>query len=158
MHSPLVRFHVLTIFPGMFESPLSQGIVGRARQRSLVEVALHDIRDHATDRHRSVDDYPFGGGPGMVMTPGPLFDAVEAVKLSASLDDEVPAILLSPQGRRLDQSVAEELSRLPACCCSAGGTKGSTSGSGCIWRPTRSASATMFSAGASWRPWSSSTR
>ena len=114
MHSPLVRFHVLTIFPGMFESPLSQGIVGRARQRSLVEVALHDIRDHATDRHRSVDDYPFGGGPGMVMTPGPLFDAVEAVKLSASLDDEVPAILLSPQGRRLDQSVAEELSRLPA--------------------------------------------
>ena len=113
MHSPLVRFHVLTIFPGMFESPLSQGIVGRARQRSLVEVVLHDIRDHATDRHRSVDDYPFGGGPGMVMTPGPLFDAVETVKLSASLDDDVPAILLSPQGRRLDQSVAEELSRLP---------------------------------------------
>ncbi len=111
MQSPRIRFHVLTIFPGMFESPLSESIVGRARERSLVEVRLHDVRDHATDRHRSVDDYSFGGGPGMVMTPGPLFDAVEAVWQSESLDQTTPTILLSPQGRTLDQPVVEELVR-----------------------------------------------
>jgi tRNA (guanine37-N1)-methyltransferase len=111
MQSPVIRFHVLTIFPGMFESPLSESIVGRARERSLVEVRLHDIRDHATDRHRSVDDYSFGGGPGMVMTPAPLFDAVEAVRQSESLDETAPTILLSPQGRTLTQPVVEELAR-----------------------------------------------
>ena len=104
-----MRFHVLTIFPGMFESPLAEGVVGRARKGGLVHVALHDIRDYAHDRHRTVDDYAFGGGPGMVMKPEPLFETVEVVRSTASLASSTPVVLLSPQGRPLTQPVVEEL-------------------------------------------------
>ena len=104
-----MRFHVLTIFPGMFVSPFAEGIIGRAQKQGLIEISVHDIREKAQDRHRTVDDYPFGGGPGMVMKPGPLFEAVEAVRASGSLDQDAPVVLLSPQGRTLSQSVVEEL-------------------------------------------------
>ncbi len=106
------RFHVLTIFPAMFTSPFSEGIMARAIANGLVEVRPHDIRDHARDNHRTVDDYPFGGGPGMLMKAEPLFDAVEAT-LSTARDSDCPVILLSPQGRPLTQSVVEELARVP---------------------------------------------
>ena len=106
------RFHVLTIFPAMFVSPFSEGIMARAISNELVEVRPHDIRDYAPDRHRTVDDYPFGGGPGMLMKAAPLFDAVEAARSTARSAD-CPVILLSPQGRPLTQSVVEELARLP---------------------------------------------
>ena len=106
------RFHVLTIFPAMFVSPFSEGIVARAISNELVEVRPHDIRDYAPDRHRTVDDYPFGGGPGMLMKAAPLFDAVEAARSTARSAD-CPVILLSPQGRPLTQSVVEELARVP---------------------------------------------
>nr|HRC61721.1 tRNA (guanosine(37)-N1)-methyltransferase TrmD [Dehalococcoidia bacterium] len=75
-----MRFDVLTLFPGMFAGPLDESILRRARDAGLIEVVLHDLRGWATDRHRTVDDYPFGGGAGMVMKPGPLFDAVEAIQ------------------------------------------------------------------------------
>ena len=104
-----MRFHVLTLFPRMFESPFAEGIIKRAREKGLVELGLVDIRDFAHDRHRTVDDYQFGGGPGMLMKPEPLFEAVASVK---SAEAETPVILLSPQGRTLTQGIVEELAEL----------------------------------------------
>ncbi|TAJ21426.1 MAG: tRNA (guanosine(37)-N1)-methyltransferase TrmD [Dehalococcoidia bacterium] len=106
-----MRFDVLTIFPGMFVGPLDQSILGRAQAAGLVTVQVHDLRDWAHDRHRTVDDAPFGGGPGMVMKPDPLFEAIEAIQPLA----EVPAtvVFMSPQGRRLDRALVDELAALP---------------------------------------------
>ena len=106
---------VLTLFPGMFAGPMDQSILGRAQERGLVSIALYNIRDFAQDRHHVVDDTPFGGGPGMVMKPEPLFLAVEAVRAElaerrgAAAADDSPVILLSPQGRPFTQAVAREL-------------------------------------------------
>lgn len=102
-----MRFDVLTIFPRIFESPLEETILRRAIDNQLIDVVVHDLRDWATDRHRTVDDYPFGGGAGMVMKPEPLFAAVEAIQPLA----EPPAtvVLMSPQGRRLDHEFVGEL-------------------------------------------------
>jgi tRNA (guanine37-N1)-methyltransferase len=94
----------------MFESPFAEGIIQRAREKGLVDLDLVDIRDFAHDRHRTVDDYQFGGGPGMLMKPEPLFEAVEAIRCQESLIRRAPTILLSPQGRPLTQAVVEELS------------------------------------------------
>ena len=96
--------HVLTIFPHMFPGPLGDSITGRALAAGVVRLNAVDIRDFATDRHRSTDDYPYGGGPGMVMRPEPVVAAVEAVRRPASR-----LILLSPTGRRFDQRLAHEL-------------------------------------------------
>lgn len=104
-----MRFHVLTIFPAMFEGPVSESIIARAVGRGLVEINLHNIRDYTTDRHRSVDDYPYGGGYGMVMKPEPIFAAVSGVKENADLDDATPVILLTPQGSPLTQGIVERL-------------------------------------------------
>jgi tRNA (guanine37-N1)-methyltransferase len=104
-----MRIDVLTLFPSMFESPLGCSILNRAREASLLEIALTDIRDFATDSYKKVDDKPYGGGPGMVMMPGPLFDCFEHVqKLSP---DKGRVILLTPQGQRFDQKKAAELSK-----------------------------------------------
>ena len=105
----MVRFHVLTLFPDMFQSPLAQGVTSRARDKGLLEVSLHNIRDYAHDRHGTVDDYAFGGGPGMLMKPEPVFEAVEDVRRAEALPDSVPVILLSPQGRTLTQRIVEDL-------------------------------------------------
>ena len=105
-----VTFHVLTIFPDMFGSPLAEGVVAKGRKRGLIGLSVHNFRDYTHDRHRTVDDYPFGGGPGMVMKPEPLFEAVEAIRYHESLTRRAPTILLSPQGRPLTQAVVEELS------------------------------------------------
>ena len=104
-----MRFHVLTLFPALFGSYLREGILARAQERRLLSVSLHDIRDFTHDRHRSVDDYPYGGGPGMVMKPEPLFEAVESIRASGELAGSSPVILLTPQGRTFTQKVAEEL-------------------------------------------------
>ena len=106
-----MRIDILTLFPGMFAGPFAESIVARAMARGIVEVHAHDIRAYATDRHRVVDDYPFGGGAGMVMKPEPLFDAVEDVRSQA----EPPGrcVLLTPQGRRLDQHIMLELASEP---------------------------------------------
>ncbi len=90
----MLRINIVTIFPGFFEVPLSVSIPGRARKAGLVEYRIVDLRDFTLDRHRTVDDYPYGGGSGMVMKPEPFFEAVE------SLRPEGPVILLSPRGRR----------------------------------------------------------
>jgi tRNA (guanine37-N1)-methyltransferase len=100
-----VRIDVFTIFPAVVEGPLSGSLLGRAIGAGLLDVRVHDLREWTEDRHRSVDDTPFGGGPGMVMKPEPFFVAVE------SLDPERGRVLLtSPAGRRLDQALVRELS------------------------------------------------
>ena len=106
-----IRFDVLTIFPGMFAGPLDQSILGRAQVAGLVSVHLHDLREWTHDRHRTVDDAPFGGGPGMVMKPEPLFEAIEAIQPLA--EPLATVIFMSPQGRRLDRTLVDELAARP---------------------------------------------
>ena len=102
-----MRIDVFSIFPDYFSSPLDASLLGRARADGLLDVRVHDPRAFTTDRHRSVDDAPYGGGAGMVMAPGPLWDVVEAVTPLR------PLLLLAPSGRRFDQAVARELAALP---------------------------------------------
>src|SRR2546429_3413281 len=104
-----MRFDVVTIFPGMFGPVFRQGVIARAIERGLVELHAHDIRAHTHDRHRQVDDMPFGGGPGMVMKPEPVIEAVEALRGA----NPGPVILMEPWGERLDQELAAELARQP---------------------------------------------
>jgi len=103
-----MMFCVLTLFPGMFSSFLSESMIKSALDNGVVRVSLVDIRDFAADKHRTADDYPYGGGPGMVMKPEPVFLAVESC-LKDRREGSVPVILLSPQGRRFDQRIACEL-------------------------------------------------
>jgi len=102
-----MRFDVLTLFPDLFSGYLSQSILKLAIDRGLVQIHLWNIRDWATGKHNMVDDRPFGGGPGMVMMPGPVFDAVEVVQ--AELGDPGELIMLTPAGERLTQKVVQEL-------------------------------------------------
>ena len=95
-----MKINVVTIFPDFFGEPLATSIPGRAAEEGLVEYRVEDLRDHARDRHDTVDDTPYGGGAGMVMKPGPYFRAVEA------LDPDGPVVLLSPRGRRFDHDTA----------------------------------------------------
>jgi len=104
-----MRIDILTIFPGMFRGPFEESIVKRAVEKGLVQILLHDIRDYASDKHRTVDDYTFGGGQGMLMKPEPLFAAVDDVQSQAP--ERGPVVLLTPQGRLFDQEVAVELTR-----------------------------------------------
>ena len=104
-----MRIDVLTLFPEMFGGPLQASIVGRAVETGLAEIVLHNTRDYAEDKHHIVDDYTFGGGPGMLMKPEPLFSAVEAV---AALDSpKGRVVLLTPQGPLLTQAIGDELAR-----------------------------------------------
>ncbi|HMM27391.1 MAG: tRNA (guanosine(37)-N1)-methyltransferase TrmD [Chloroflexota bacterium] len=105
-----MQIDILTLFPSMFDGPLTESILKRAQEKRLLSLRLHDIRNYTTDKHRTVDDTPYGGGGGMVMMPGPLIDAVEAVR---GPDLAVPVILLTPQGRVFTQRVAQELAQRP---------------------------------------------
>lgn len=106
-----MRIDVVTIFPEMFEAPLATSMVGRARERGLLDVPVHDLRDWTHDRHRTTDDYPFGGGPGMVMKPEPVFEAVEAVR--ELVEERAFVVFFTPAGRVLDQSIVEDLASRP---------------------------------------------
>ncbi len=102
-----MQFDIITIFPEMFRGVFEFGIIRRAIESNLIQVRLHDLRDYTDDKHRQVDDRPFGGGAGMVMKPEPLFRAVEA--LQEAIPQRAKVVLLSPQGRLLTQQVAAEL-------------------------------------------------
>lgn len=120
-----MTFHILTIFPGMFQGFLNESILKKAQGKGLIEIKIHDIRTYSTDKHHKVDDTPYGGGAGMVMTPQPLFDAIEAVILRQAQDDKraqddktkglrkartrMPVFYLSPRGKHLTQPFAERL-------------------------------------------------
>jgi len=105
-----MQFEVFTLLPEVFPPYLESSILQRARQRGLVDVRIHNIRDYTHDRHHTTDDTPYGGGGGMVMKPEPVFEAVETVLGLTSGQTPVPVILLTPQGRVFTQRVAEELS------------------------------------------------
>ena len=101
-----MRIDVLTLFPAMFAGPLDESIVKRARQAGLLDLQVHNLRDYAHDRHKTVDDRPFGGGPGMLLKPEPIFEAVEDIAREATR-----VILLSPSGRPFSQAIARELAQ-----------------------------------------------
>ena len=103
-------FHVLTIFPDFFRAAFEQGVVGKARAAGLIEIRVHDLRDWTRDRHRTVDDRPFGGGEGMLMKAGPIFEAVESIWPERRSGKRV--VLLSAQGAKFDQARAREFSAL----------------------------------------------
>jgi len=105
-----VRIDIVTIFPKMVRGPLEEGIVARAIAKGLLEVVVHDLRDFTTDRHRVVDDVPFGGGPGMVLKPEPLFRAVDAIRERSG--EPAAIVLTSPDGKRFGHADAARLSRL----------------------------------------------
>ena len=107
-----MKLHVVTLFPEFFAAPLATTIVGRAVERGLVEIRSVNPRDFTHDRHHSVDDYPYGGGPGMILQAAPLVEAVESVTGPGN-PGHVPVLLLSPQGERFTQALASELARLP---------------------------------------------
>lgn len=104
-----MRLDVVTIFPAMFDPVFKQGVVGRALERGMIELRAHDLREHTHDRHRQVDDMPFGGGPGMVMKPEPVIEAVEAIRKT----NPGPVILTEPWGETFDQKLAAELAAEP---------------------------------------------
>jgi tRNA (guanine37-N1)-methyltransferase len=103
-----VRVDVVTIFPELLEGPLGTSIIGRAAEAGLVEFATHDLRAHGLGRHRSVDDYPYGGGAGMVMRPEPLFAAIEPLRAAGA-----HVVLMDPSGERLTDALARELAAMP---------------------------------------------
>jgi tRNA (guanine37-N1)-methyltransferase len=100
-----MRIDIITLFPNMFAGPFAESIIGRAIEHNLVTIMVHNLRDYGQGKHHVVDDRPYGGGPGMVLKPEPLFELVEEIKGG----DRVPVILLSPQGRLFCQNVAQEL-------------------------------------------------
>jgi tRNA (guanine37-N1)-methyltransferase len=112
-----MKFEIVTIFPDFFRGPLDYGIVRRAREAALIEISVHDLRAFTADKHKTVDDRPFGGGEGMVLKPGPIFECVEWLKV-ASREDRLSGearetvVLLSPQGRMFTQAMAQELAKL----------------------------------------------
>ena len=101
-----MKIDVLTLFPAMFAGPLDESIVKRAREAGLLDLKIHNLRDWTHDRHKTVDDRPFGGGPGMLLKVEPLFEAVESLQR-----EKTKVILLSPSGRKFDQSIARELAQ-----------------------------------------------
>lgn len=100
----LMKIDVLTLFPNMFSGPLDESIIKRARAKGLLELGIHNLRDYTHDRHRTVDDKPFGGGPGMLLKPEPVFEAVENLAKG-----QTRVILLAPTGRLFNQAIAQEL-------------------------------------------------
>ena len=112
-----MKFEIITIFPDFFRGPLDYGIVRRAREAGLIDIAIHDLRAFTRDRHRTVDDRPFGGGEGMVLKPEPIFECVESLKVAPRQErigegSRGSVVLLSPQGRMFTQAVAQQMAVL----------------------------------------------
>ena len=105
-----MRIDILSLFPGMFAGPFDESIVKRAVDRGLVSISIHNPREYTHDKHHTVDDYPYGGGDGMVMKPEPIFEAVESIKQRIG-EEAAPVILLTPQGRLFSQEMAQDLAK-----------------------------------------------
>ena len=115
-----MKIDVLTLFPAMFAGPLDESIIKRARESGLLDLRVHNLRDYAHDRHRTVDDRPFGGGPGMLLKPEPIFEAVENLT-----SESTRIILLSPSGRTFNQAIAAELAESKGLLLISGHYEGS---------------------------------
>lgn len=105
-----MKIHIVTPFPDFFAGPLTESIIKRAQDKNIVEIKCHDLRDFTTDKHRQIDDYPYGGGPGMILKPEPFFKAVEHIRNVENLRDP-EIILMTPQGRKYDQTVTKALAQ-----------------------------------------------
>src|ERR1051326_875481 len=103
-----MKIDVLTLFPGMFAGPLDESIIKRAREAGILELGIHNLRDYTHDRHKTVDDKPFGGGPGMLLKPEPIFEAVEHLA-----GDQTRVVLMTPGGRTFRQEIAREFATYP---------------------------------------------
>jgi len=103
-----MKIDVLTLFPGMFAGPLDESIIRRARDKGILELGIHNLRDWTHDRHKTVDDKPFGGGPGMLLKPEPIFEAVEQLA-----KDQTRVVLMTPGGRKFSQQIAREFAAYP---------------------------------------------
>src|ERR1041385_3558265 len=114
-----MKIDVLTLFPAMFAGPLDESIIKRAREKGILDLRIHNFRDWTHDRHKTVDDRPFGGGPGMVLKPEPLFEAVEALA-----QPKTRVILMSPSGRKFTQEIAREPASLEHLLLVAGSYEG----------------------------------
>jgi len=123
-----MRIDIVTALPDLVAGPLEQSIIQRAQTKGLVEIRVHDLRDYSEDKHRTIDDYPFGGGGGMVLTPGPLFACIEAIRAewaeAGDGDDGEEVIYLTPDGETLDQPLANVLSMQKRLLLIAGHYKG----------------------------------
>src|SRR3989338_2347148 len=107
----VLTIDIVTLFPSFFKGPLKESILKRAQQRGILKIRVHDLRDHTYDRHKTADDKPFGGGPGMVMKPEPIFECVESLKAKSKPEERPWTVLLEAKGERLTQSLAAELAR-----------------------------------------------
>ena len=121
MSPAAMRFDVITLFPDIFPGPVGIGVVGRALESGLLELQAHDLRDYAGNRHRQVDDMPYGGGPGMVLKPGPVFSAVRDIRGDGG---DARVVLLTPTGRALSHQLAAELASYPRLLLVAGRYEG----------------------------------
>jgi tRNA (guanine37-N1)-methyltransferase len=109
-----MKIYIMTLFPEMFEGPFNCGLFQKAIEKGIMSVEIRNIRDYSHDKHHTTDDYPYGGGAGMVMKPEPIFEAVEAVQVELRRTDNVdnvPVVLLTPQGRRFSQKIAKTFSK-----------------------------------------------
>jgi tRNA (guanine37-N1)-methyltransferase len=114
-----MKIDVLTLFPGMFSGPLDESIIKRAREEGILQLSFHCLRDYTHDKHKTVDDRPFGGGPGMLLKPEPVFEAVESLA-----NEQTHVVLLTPAGRKFNQAIARELSRFPELLLICGSYEG----------------------------------
>ena len=103
----MMRIEIVTGFPKLVESPLNESIIKQAQKKGLIDILVHDIRDYTHDRHKTIDDTPYGGGPGMILKPEPLFECIDAIRAARSVDE---VILMSPAGEQLTQPLANQLS------------------------------------------------
>jgi tRNA (guanine37-N1)-methyltransferase len=142
-------FHVVTIFPEFFRGPFEHGVVSRAQDAGLLEIRVHDLRTWTSDRHKTVDDRPFGGGEGMLLKAEPIFEAVESIWPERGPDRKV--ILLSAQGARFDQARAREYSGFSELLLICGRYEGVDERVAEHWRTKRSRSEITFCRAASWR-------
>jgi len=110
MKNNYLEINILTIFPDMFKGPFSEGILKRAQEKDLIKIKLIDLRDFTLDKHKTVDDYSYGGGPGMILKPQPIWDAVETIKKNEKLSVPLKIIITSAQGKIFNQKMAKELS------------------------------------------------
>ena len=147
-----MKFDILTIFPSMIQGFLQEGVVGRAASRGLLDVVVRDLRAFTADPHRTVDDVPYGGGPGMVMKAEPFVGALDHVGRTRGVPDAV--VLMSPQGQRLTHAEADRLSKLSHVVLLCGDTKRWMNESGSKWRRRSCRSATTCSVAVSCRRWS----